>query len=81
MKLKLAGSRSSDPWNMSDLDWALSDLKTNKSRDHEGLINEIFKKEVIGKNLNDSLLLMFNQIEIVDMFMIILIVKEPIYIG
>ena len=57
---------------MSDLEDALSDLKKNKSRDHEGLINEVFKKEVIGDNLKKSLLLMFNQLKtekIIPLFM------------
>ena len=57
---------------MSDLEDALSDLKNNKSRDHEGLINEVFKKEVIGDNLKKSLLLMFNQLKtekIIPLFM------------
>ena len=46
---------------MSDLYRALADLKNNKSRASEGLINEIFKKEVIGSDLKKSLLLMFNK--------------------
>ena len=43
---------------MSDLEKALSDLKNDKSRDHVGYVNEIFKKGVIGKDLKDSLLIM-----------------------
>ena len=46
---------------MSDLERALGDLKNNKSRDPEGLINEIFKKGVIGDDLKLSLLSMFNK--------------------
>ena len=60
MKLKLAEANSSEPWTMSDLERALGDLKNNKSRDPEGLINEIFKKGVIGDDLKLSLLSMFN---------------------
>ena len=60
MKLKLAEAKSSKMWTMSDLETALGDLKKNKSRDNDGLINEIFKKEVIGKDLKLSLLLMYN---------------------
>ena len=62
MKLKLAESNKSKPWTLSDLDKALSDLKNNKSRDPEGFLNEIFKKNVIGTNLKHSMLLMFNRI-------------------
>ena len=60
MKLKLAEENSSSPWNMNDLDNALKDLKNNKSRDPEGLINELFKKDVIGQDLKISLLSMLN---------------------
>ena len=47
---------------MKDLERALSDLKTNKSRDFEGYINEIFKNNVIGDNLKKSLLVMLNSL-------------------
>ena len=49
---------------MKDLEKALSDLKNNKSRDFEGFINEIFKDNVIGENLKESLLLMLNRLKI-----------------
>ena len=60
MKMQLAESNESSEWSISDLENALNDLKRNKSRDNEGLINEIFKFDVIGENLKLSLLLMFN---------------------
>ena len=63
MKLKLASSKKSKPWTMENLDKALSDLKNGRSRDPEGLINEIFKKNVIGNDLKSSLLMMFNKIK------------------
>ena len=62
MKLKLAASRSSSPWSMADLEAALKDLKNNKSRDPEGLLNELFKKNVIGDDLKQSLLTMLNSL-------------------
>ena len=62
MKMKLAQKRQSPDWTMSDLDLALSNLKRNKSRDPEGYINEIFKLDVIGKDLKKSLLIMMNQL-------------------
>ena len=46
---------------MQNLEKALSDLKVGRSRDPEGLINEIFKNDVIGNDLKKSLLLMFNK--------------------
>ena len=63
MKLKLAEANSSKEWNLLDLEKATRDLKVNKSRDNDGLINEIFKKGVIGKDLKISLLLMFNKLK------------------
>ena len=63
MKLKLAENKSSMPWDMSHLESALSHLKNNKSRDPEGYINEIFKSEVAGKYLKQSLLVMFNRMK------------------
>ena len=48
---------------MKDLERALDDLKRNKSRDSESLVNEIFKNDVIGSDLKQSLLLMYNSIK------------------
>lgn len=62
IKLKLARNRPSPPWSMADLEQALDDLKLKKSRDPRGLVNELFKNEVIGDNLKLSLLHMFNKI-------------------
>ena len=49
---------------MSDLDKALADLKNNKSRDHSGYVNEIFKEGVIGSDLKRSLLMMLNKLKL-----------------
>ena len=46
--------------NISDMDLALSDLKKNKSRDHLGYVNELYKEGVIGVHLKNSLLTMMN---------------------
>ena len=72
MKLKLSEANHSCLWTMKNLETALKDLKTNKARDHEGLINEIFKLNVIGDDLKRSLLLMLNNIKqqrMIPMFM------------
>ena len=63
MKLSLAESKQSSDWTMDQLEVALKDLKNNKTRDNDGFINEIFKKDVIGKDLKESLLKMFNRIK------------------
>ena len=72
LKLKLASRNQSKLWDMSDMEKALKDLKNNRSRDPEGLINEIFKKDVIGDDLKEPLLVMFNKLkqsQIVPKFM------------
>ena len=63
MYLKLAENTPSAPWTMADLDRALSCLKNNKSRDHAGYSNELFKSGVIGSDIKNSLLLMFNRLK------------------
>ena len=63
MKIKLAGLNKSQFWTEKDLERALNDLKRNKSRDSEGLVNEIFKNDVIGTDLKHSLLLLCNNIK------------------
>ena len=67
LKMKLASSRKSPPWEMKHLEKALSNLKNKKARDSEGFINEIFKPSVIGKNLKKSLLIMFNKLKLKKM--------------
>ena len=41
----------------------ISKLKMNKSRDAHGLINELFKPGVGGRDLEDSMLMMYNKIK------------------
>ena len=60
LKLKMAEINKSKVWTMEDLEKALNDLKRNKSRDRDGLVNEIFKNDVIGTNLKASLLVLYN---------------------
>ena len=63
MKLKYASENKSKLWTKFDLERALRSLKVNRSRDPEGLVNEIFKKNVIGSDLKTSLLLLFNKLK------------------
>ena len=72
IKMKIAESNKSKKWTMLDLEEALGDLKNNKARDDEGLLNEIFKMNVIGDDLKKSLLLMFNRLkekQVIPLFM------------
>ena len=59
--LEACKSRTSQPWEMSDLDKVLKKLKTNKTRDPIGLINEIFKPGCIGAGLKQAVLSLLNQ--------------------
>ena len=63
MKMKVAGKQKSPDWTMKDLEVVLKNLKRNKSRDFEGYLNEIFKLDVIGDDLKESLILMFNMLK------------------
>ena len=61
--MAIASMKKSKEWTILELKKALKDLKLNKSRDHEGFINEIFKEGVIGIDLRNSLLIMFNKMK------------------
>ena len=61
--MAIASMKKSKEWTILELKKALKDLKLNKSRDHEGFTNEIFKEGVIGIDLRNSLLIMFNKMK------------------
>ena len=63
MKMKISEQKNSPDWTIQDLDEALRNLKKDKARDYEGYANEIFKNEIIGSNLKESLLIMFNKMK------------------
>ena len=50
-------------WSSTELNTVLKSLKFNKSRDPHGLVNEIFHPNIIGADLEKSLLMMFNRIK------------------
>ena len=62
-RLKLAKITKSNPWKLTELQKVLKALKSNKSRDPHGLINELFKPGVLGKGLEESILILFNRIK------------------
>ena len=63
MKMKLSEEKKSPDWTMNDLNEALRNLKNEKARDYEDFANEIFKEEIIGLNLKESLLILFNKLK------------------
>ena len=62
LRLKLSKNTKSQPWNLEHLEKAIKGLKNEKARDPNGLINEIFKEGVAGKDFKLSLLAFFNRI-------------------
>ena len=61
--LTVAKTGKSSGWTQKQLVKVLSNLKNGKSWDPHGLINEIFKPGVCGKDLQASLLTMMNKIK------------------
>ena len=63
LKLEKAWKNKSPAFDIIELDKAISDLNTGKARDPSGLCSEIFKRNVMGANLKESLLNMLNLIK------------------
>ena len=61
-RLKLVKLVKTNPWKSTELQKVLKVLKSNKSRDPHGLINELFKPGVLGKSLENSILKLMNRI-------------------
>ena len=53
----------SDNWTIKDLKCTLKSLKSNKTRDTSGLINELFKPPVIGHDLESAVVQLLNGIK------------------
>ena len=53
----------SNPFSLTELEDALLNLNEGRARDPEGLCAELFKDNVIGESLNESLLIMINTIK------------------
>ena len=68
MRLELAKEEKTPPWEMSDLEEVLKELKSGKCRDPEGIIRDIFKEGVIGSDLKTSLLILLNKVKITREF-------------
>ena len=62
MRFNYLRNRKTEDWTEDELTVTLKQLKNNKTRDPSGLINEIFKPPVIGKDLKDALLQFINGI-------------------
>ena len=58
--IELARNTKTANWTKKDLLVVLAKLKNGKSRDPGGLINELFKPGVIGRDLQEALLDLLN---------------------
>ena len=63
MRIESAKLKKSPPITMNELEKALKSLKDGKSRDPNSWVREIFKEGVIGTDLKNSLLMMFNRMK------------------
>ena len=63
MRIEHARKNKSEEFTMAELEKVLKNLKNDKSKDFNGYINELFKEGVAGKDLKQSLLMMFNQMK------------------
>ena len=64
LKLYLALKMKSPQFYSDELDTAIKDLNVGRARDPAGLCAKIFKSNVIGTDLKESLLDMLNMIKI-----------------
>ena len=51
------------PWDMKDIELILGKLKKAKSRDPNGLANELFKEEAAGSNFMEAILKLMKRIK------------------
>ena len=63
LNLEQLKKTKSPSWTPKDLERALLDLKTIKTRDPHGLLNEIFKKDYAGENLKAGILSLMNLVK------------------
>jgi hypothetical protein len=63
LRLKLASKNKSLPSTMDDLEVVLKRLKLGKARDPNGWVNDLFRNDVAGKNLEISILKLFNKMK------------------
>ena len=61
--MEAAKNNKTDPWEMADLEIVFKNLKNHKSRDPNGLINELFKEETAGDDLKRATLMLMNRIK------------------
>ena len=63
LRIEMAKKKKSTPITLEELNRSLKSLKIGKSRDPQSLLSELFKDGVIGTDLKNSLLMMFNKVK------------------
>ena len=63
MRLRLAKINITEPWTMANIDQAVRDLKTNKSRDASDQVNELFQEGVASSDLKFAIQKLMNHIK------------------
>ena len=64
IRQRIAEHNKSIPWNRKNLEVVLGKLNGNKSKDPCGISNIIFKQNIAGEDLKESLLILFNQMKL-----------------
>ena len=62
-RFKVLRKNISTPWKYQDICKAAKTLKTNQTRDPNGMINELFKENIMGEDLQLALLKLMNGIK------------------
>ena len=60
---QILNQKKSPKWTMEDLERATGMLKSNRSKDPNDMVNEIFKEGYAGIDFKEALLRMFNDIK------------------
>ena len=63
-RLTLLKSNVAKPWTEEDLDRVIKSLKNNQTRDPLGMLNELFKPGVMGKDLKKAVLQLMNGVKL-----------------
>ena len=61
MRLKIASRKKTPKWSLQHMEKAITSMKNNKCRDPEGLVSEILKPGVAGRDFKISLLAFLNK--------------------
>ena len=59
----LLKEKISKPWSLNDLEKVAKTLKNNQTRDPNGMLNELFKENVMGQDMKSAVLQLMNRIK------------------